>query len=80
MKKLSFEDAIGLMDPDGNLNLTFTEYYLPDGLTVRNLNLRYSNIDKLPNRLIVLGDLDISDSNIKSLPDDIIIKGSYINM
>ena len=40
-----------------------------------NLNLRGTDIQQLPDNLIVNGNLDLSGTAIKELPDDLLVKG-----
>lgn len=53
-------------------------YEVKDGVMFYdgNLDLRYTQITKLPDNLVVSGDLNLSKSKITSLPDNLVVGGS----
>ena len=82
MKKETIEKILNfLTEKEGkglprNWNLIDRLENHPDGTQYRyngNLDLRYSNITKLPNDLYVEGDLYLNNSTIKKLPNKLYV-------
>ncbi|MFA5153664.1 MAG: hypothetical protein WC554_13980, partial [Clostridia bacterium] len=61
-----------------DLGIERSRYSIDDKLNITVngwLNLRNTNITRLPDNLTVNGNLDLSNTNITSLPDNLTIKG-----